>query len=215
MKIENCLFENCVFKGFEFLQGLFENVTFRNCTFQDILFSRCNFKSVLFEDNFWDAVSMSPYIEIQGMLISRPVDTPISPALGAVLAKARLQKYIRESNTLFKKVRNTWPKETKKELKKISKKDGDKLGLTKKERLEENAKRKKRRNELLKISYEKSQRGENRKIDKGILQFLLLKYSEEDLIKGVEYAIDNMSTTFHQLSFLLAYIEKGVSNPDI
>lgn len=212
MKFENCLFENCTFKGFEFLQGLFEDVTFKNCIFQDILFNRCNFKSVLFENNSWDTVSMSPYVKIQGMLTSKSVDNPISSELGIVLEKARLQKYIRESNTLFKKVHNTWSKKIKKELKKISKKEGDKLGLTKKQRLEENAKRKIQRNKLLKESYEKSQRGENRKIDKGILHFLLSKYSEEDLIKGIEYAINNMNTSFHQLSFLLAYIEKGIRN---
>ncbi len=122
MKFENCLFKDCIFKGFEFFHGLFEDVTFENCIFQDILFNRCDFKSVLFQNNSWDTVSMNPYVEIQGMMISKSVGNSISPELETVLEKARLQKYIRESNTLFKTVHNTWSKKIKKELKKFQKK---------------------------------------------------------------------------------------------
>lgn len=210
VKFENCMFEGCKFQGFEFLKVIFCDVTFKNCSFQDILFNKCNFQSVLFECSNCINVSINPYVNIKGLEVTETIKPHLSSELEAILQKAKLQKYIRESNTIFKKVHNTWSKETKRNLKKISKKEGDKIGLTKKQRLAENARRKKQRNELLKESYEKSQRGENRKIDKGIIKFLLMKYSEEELIKGMEYAINNINFSFHELSFLLKYIDKGL-----
>lgn len=207
---ENCMFDGCRFQGFEFFEIIFCDVTFKNCSFQDILFNKCSFQSVLFECSNYINVSINPYEYVRGLDITETIKPQLSSELEVILQKAKLQKYIRESNTIFKKVQNTWSKETKRELKKISKKEGDKIGLTKKQRLAENARRKKQRNKLLKESYEKSQRGENRRIDKGIISFLLMKYSQEELIKGMEYAINNINFSFHELSFLLKYIDKGL-----
>lgn len=210
MKFKSCSFINCKFKKIEFFNVAFENIKFEGCSFIDILFNKCNFISILLENNFWENVSINPYIKIHSMITSKPIKKQISSELNKILEKAKLHKYIRESNTILKKVHNRFPNKLKTQLKKISKKEGKKLGLTNKQRLQENYKRKLQKNKLLKESYEKSQRGENIQIDKGILDFLLSKYSEEDLIKGFEYSINNINTPFHQFSFLLRYIEKGI-----
>lgn len=208
-KFENCIFKNCTFRGFEFSNVMFENVIFSNCSFTDILFSKCKFQSVKFNSNKYVNIYIYPYQQILGLDINDLSSNNISIELKKILEEARLQKYIRESNTIFKKKKNRIPNSTKKHLKRLTKKDGDKLGYTKKQRLLENARRKKERNKLLKQSYENSQLGKNRKLDIGILNFLLIKYSENELIEGLRYSIDHIKSPFSQLSYLMKYIDEG------
>lgn len=208
-KFENCLFQNCIFLNSEFLKVVFKDVSFVSCKFSDLLFNKCKYESVKFENNEFENVSMFPYFNIENFCVAKVKKNSISTSVNDVLEKAKLQKFIRESNTIFKKFRNTWPKNVKRQMKKIKKKDGDKLGLSKKERLAENTRRKKERNKLQLKNYHDSQLGKNRKIDKGVLDFLLMKYSEKELIKGINYAIKNIDFSFHELSFLLKYIDKA------
>lgn len=209
-KFENCLFDKCSFSKFEIRDVVFKNVTFVNCSFNDILFNRCTFDSVVFEENIFANVVVFPPTLNQGIGFSTGSANDISNELETILSEALSHKYIRISNTLFKKKKSHLPSSDKLCMKKLTKKEGDKLGLSKKQRLEENKSRKKKKNEWLLQSYEKAQLGENRVIDKGIINYLNTKYSEEELIKGLRFAIDNINFSFSELSYLLKYIDKGI-----
>lgn len=208
-KFDNCQFNNCDFQRLSFENVIFLNVTFQNCHFSRVLFYKCSFDSILFENNVLEQLSIYPFYPLSGLELSKSISATVSPDLQQLLDKAILHKYIRESNTIFKKVRNTWPQDVKRELKKIKKKDEERLGLTKKQRLKENAKRKAERKKLQQKNYQDSLLGKNRKLDPGILDFLLMQYSEAELMVGLLYIITTVNKSFHELSFLLKYIDDG------
>ena len=213
VKFVNCIFKNCTFSRLEFSRVIFEGVTFVNCTFCNILFNKCIISSVVFEkNNFIKTVIYPTNAKIHGL--ENNISTEISydrKKMNKIIEQLRLHKQIRESNTILKKVKRRWPNKVKRELKKISKKEGDKLGLTKKQRLAENARRKKKRNELHSRDYQQSLLGKNRKIDKGIFRFLLSIYTFDELEIGLYYAMEKIDFRFSELSFLLKYIDEGIS----
>lgn len=212
-KFEKCLFENCQFSKFDFFNIFFKYVTFKNCIFNNILFNKCTFLDSRFDDSKFNLTSIFPNKDnIQGFNSINELIERNGNEIKDVLDKAILHKQIRESNTLFKKFRNSWTKDIKRDLKHIKKKEGDSLGLTKKQRLEENARRKKLRNKLQRQNYEDSLLGKNRKIDKGILKFLLSLYTDEELKIGMEYTMKKIKFSFSSLSFLIKYIDEGILN---
>lgn len=212
-KFENCLFEDCQFSKFDFLNILFKDVTFKNCIFNNILFNKCIFIDSKFDDSKFNLTCIFPNKDnIQGFNSINEIIDCNENEIRDVLDKAILHKQIRESNTLFKKFRNSWPKDIKRDLKHIKKKEGDSLGLTKKQRLEENARRKKLRNKLQRQNYQDSLLGKNRKIDKVIVKYLLVLYTDEEFKIGMEYAMEKIKFSFSSLSFLIKYIDEGILN---
>ncbi len=133
------------------------NVTFQNCHYSRVLFYKCPFDSILFENNVLEQLSIYLFYSLCGLELSKSISTTVSSDLQQLLNKAILHKYIRESNTIFKKVRNTWPQDVKRELKKIKKKG-----------LKENSKRKAERKKLQQKNYQDTSLGINRKLDPGI-----------------------------------------------
>lgn len=207
-QIVQCRFINCTFIDFDFNHTTFSKNIFSKCKFSGILFYKCIFDGNNFEDCSSEKSSEYPCSGNVAFLQQNGINIQYSSELNDVLKKAILHKHIRESNTIFKKKRNSWPKSTKQELRKVSKKEGDKLGLSKKMRLAENARRKKQRNELLRQNYEDSQQGKNRILDKGLMSFLLLKYTESELINGLDHCISMINFRFNSISYLIKYIDQ-------
>lgn len=211
--LKKCLFENCKFSKFEFSNIVFEEVIFKNCTFNSILFNKCKFEFSKFDlNNNFNLTFMYPdNICIEGFINCNRHIKHNHNEIKKLLEEVILHKQIRESNTLFKKVRKPWPKDIKRKLKHIKKKDGDFLGLTKKQRLEENARRKKIRKELQAKNYNDSLIGKNRKIDKAIFNFLMNMYTDDELERGIKYAMQKIKVSFSSLSILIKYIDEGIS----
>ena len=211
--ITKCLFENCKFGKLEFSNIVFEEVTFKNCTFNNILFNKCKFEFSKFDlRNTFNLTFMYPdNVCVEGFINGKGNIKHNYSKIKKLLDEAILHKQIRESNTLFKKIRKPWPKDIKRKLKHIKKKDGDLLGLTKKQRLEENARRKKIRKELQTKNYNDSLIGKNRKVDKAILNFLMNIYTDDELKIGIKYAMQKIKASFSSLSILIKYIDEGIS----
>ena len=208
-QIVQCRFINCTFKDFDFHYATFNKNVFSKCNFSGILFYKCNFEENKFEECSFEKSFEYPCCGCIPSLQKIDVKQQLSPMLDEVLKKTVLHQHIRESNTLFKKVRNSWSKSTKQALKKVNKKDGDKLGLSKKQRLAENARRKQQRNELHKQNYEDSQHGKNRVLDKGLINFLLVKYTEAELIAGLQHCVNAIDFRFNSISYLIKYIDQA------
>lgn len=208
-QIVQCRFINCTFIDFDFHCVIFNKNVFNKCSFSGILFYKCSFVENEFEECSFEKSVEYPYHRSLTSLQQIDVKHEFSPMLDEVLKKAVLHQHIRESNTLFRKVRNSWSKSIKQSLKKVSKKDGDKLGWSKKQRLAENAQRKQQRNELHKQNYENSQQGKNRELDEGLLNFLLTKYTETELIVGLQHCINVIDFKFNSISYLIKYIDQA------
>lgn len=212
-KFENCLFKNCVFSNLEIYKVQFKDVTFLDCGFSGVLFNKCFFDSFNFKACTFKTTTIYPSSFVPrgfDMLAESKISS--NTELNFVLKEALLNKYIRESNTLFKKTRrNNLSKTEKRKLLHIKPKEAQKSGLSKKERLAENARRKKQKKQIQQQSYQDSLLGKNRVIDKGILEFLLNKYSMDDLVKGLKYIIDNVDYKFLHVSYLIKLIDKGIS----
>mgnify|MGYP001191720408 CR=1 FL=1 len=210
-KITQCLFKNCIFKNFEFYKVAFSNVSFENCIFENILFNLSSFNSYIFDKR--NTFKHTIFYPSNLLGIDNYIHNNTTEDIQKIIENYKSNIYILQSNTIFKKTRgnNYFTKSIKKELKKITPKEALKLKISKKQRLSENAKRKEKRNQLLRKSYEDSLIGKNRKIDDGIILFFSKKYTLLELDQGFKYASENIKVKFSNLSILLKYIDKRLS----
>lgn len=208
---DQCIFNNCNFSKLELKQTTFIKVKFIECSFRLVLFNKCNLGTVEFQECMFLNSTAYPndgrIREVDNQAIQLKEDMDIFIAL---INKANVNKYIRESNTILVKVKKRRSKETRSNLKKLNMEDAERLGISKKERLSENARRKKNRNEKQQESYIDSLKGTNRIMDKGILEFVKLYYSPEEFEVGLDYAISKIETPFSCFSILMKYIDLGI-----
>lgn len=206
-----CVFNNCDFSKLEFKKTTFNNVQFIECSFKRVLFNKCHLNTTEFQEcEFFNSVAYPDKckigeIENQSRELKEDTDKYI-----ALIDRANINKYIRESNTILVKIKKRWSKETCRDLKKLDVKDAEKLGMSKKERLKENARRKKNRVEKQHESYLDSLQGKNRIVDKGIFEFIKLHYAPEEFEVGLDYAINEIKTPFSCFSILMKYIDLGI-----
>ncbi|MGL6066825.1 MAG: pentapeptide repeat-containing protein [Cetobacterium sp.] len=208
-KFEECLLEKCNFKQLEISKVIFENVTFLNCIFDSVLLNECKFISCVFEGVMFENTIIYPENKSVKGYTEKLIEKIEEEKFKQILEKFLMNKFIRESSTVYRKIKKKWSSDLKRSLKKMNKKEEKKMNLSKNERLLENAKRKKLRKKMQKESYENSLLGKNRKLNLGVLNFFLNKYTIEEIEKGVEYYCKNINTSFSNLSILINYIEKS------
>ncbi|MFV0520089.1 MAG: pentapeptide repeat-containing protein [Lachnospirales bacterium] len=209
-KVEECSFVNCSFKNIEFERVIFDKNTFKKCEFESIFFHNCKYENNQFLECTFEKSVEYPHFNNIIDVNNNEFQHEISLELDKAIDCHRLHKHIRESDTILKKKKQRLSKKVTKQLKKIKKNDRDRLGLTKKQRLAENAKRKKERVALQNQSYQDSQIGKNREVDEAILQFLLGKYTEQELINGFNYSMEHINFKFNSLSYLIKFIDESL-----
>ncbi|QHQ75761.1 pentapeptide repeat-containing protein [Bacillus pumilus] len=213
-RIENCTFINCIFKNCFLVKTQLIDSSFKNCTFDNLSLDRCNIQSSRFIDNTYNKTFLYPNFKktSKGFKVTEiEFNTVISVQLKKALETALKNEFIRHSNTLFLKKSQHLNTFQKRSLRKITPKEAKKLGLSKKERLEENRRRKKEKKQWLLNTYKDSLEGKNRKISKSALNVLTTNYNEQQLICGLEFAAHSIIKKFNNLSYLIKVIDEITS----
>lgn len=207
----NCKFDSCNFSNIEINNVIFNDVVFDNCSFNNIIFNNCKFYNTYFNNcKFYIIINYLSNIIPKGLKAAEITNEYDKYKLENLYLLLISNKFIRESNTLFKKKKQYWSKEKKRSLKKLKAKDSKKLGLSVKQIREENKKRKINRNKAQLEDYENSKNGKNRTLNQAISSFLITKYKIHELEAGLIYAHKNIKSDFSTFSKLLRVIENGI-----
>lgn len=212
-KIENCLFENCKFENCIFIDCDITSTTFGKSIFKNVLFNDCTIKNSLFESNIYVHTLMYPTCEDKyNFTTSSNIKYTKNEEdnIIVILNQMKSNASIRNSKSLFHtKKRMNRSKKEKQLYKKITPKEAEKLGLSKKERLETNRARKKARNIANKEYTTNTALGKHSTVRIGSLRFLMNLYSFDTLSKGLEYANEKMNKKNYSLSYLMKLIDEG------
>ncbi|WP_038022192.1 pentapeptide repeat-containing protein [Tetragenococcus muriaticus] len=169
-RIENCLFLNCSFLNCSFMSCEILDTTFKESDFSRVLFNECTIDSSVFELNSCFE-SMTYPLEDNKNLINTFSEFSFyseKQAEDIYMLLNQLKKIpaMRATSSLFHTKKRSPSKSERKEYKKIKPKDAKKMGLTKKERLRENKKRKSYRNQAIQVHKQNTKDGKNTYVKK-------------------------------------------------
>ncbi|MGN7478791.1 pentapeptide repeat-containing protein [Solibacillus silvestris] len=211
-RFENCSFINCSFKNCFLSKSHFISVKFKSCTFKNVSFNFCNITSCSFTENEEFNVYFYPNSRnpIKDLTPSNTISAnDYSDELKCALNLALKNKYIKYSNTLFLKKSQHLSKMQKREMKRVTPKEAKKLGLGKKERLKENARRKEMKNKWLLQTHKNAIDGKNRRLSKSTLNTLLWHFNNpQNVAQRLEYASHTIKSRFKNISYLVKIMEE-------
>lgn len=212
-RIENCLFINCKFSNCSFVNCSILYTTFENSSFYRVLFDQCTITNSLFESNSYSDSMVYPFdADVYAITTSSKIKytDKQKETIYKLLNQLKAKQNMRDTKSLFHtKRRMNRSKREKEKYKRIRPKEAKRLGLTKKERLLENRRRKSDRNtENMRYS-EETKLGNHTSIKEGPVLFLMSIYPFEELYQGLKYACTTMNKKQYPLSYLMKIIENN------
>lgn len=209
-RIENCRFINCFFQDCYINRTEFLNTEFINCQFEQVAFNHCIFNGVLFSGNtyskvfcFSDNEDLPLNFKNEVIAIKINIDGNLQSSLNEALRNT----YIKNSNTIFKKKKQHLTKAQKMSMNKINPNQARKMGLSKKQRLEVNRKRKEMKNIWQQRVHQEALEGKNRVLDNNMVHILVGIYGDETA-KCLQYASNTISKPFNNISYLILIMKK-------